>query len=154
MKVKAHHLDKNNGLLTSHQNSCNFCTETFVLQRSLYWFFVLFIVILISLSALRLSFLRAIFFIKYFAAFHQIDRIYLFYCFSLQLIVRLIVILIVDCGLWSIAFKNKDSYKLSTLVCYSSISIVKQPPNTSLTASWSDTPWSLRNQICFGRRKR
>jgi len=24
MQVNAHHLDKNNGLLTSHQNTCNF----------------------------------------------------------------------------------------------------------------------------------
>ena len=44
------------------------------------------------------------------------------------LIARLIVILIVDCGSWSITCKIKDSYKRSTLVCYSSISICKIAP--------------------------
>ena len=64
----------------------------------------------------------------YSAAFYEIDRTSLYNCFSLRLInlliEGLIVILIVDCASWSIAFENKDSCKQSTLVCYSSISIV------------------------------
>ena len=62
------------------------------------------------------------------------------------LIVRLIVILIVDCGSWSITCKIKDSCKRSTLVCYSPM-ICKIAPKPSLTAAWSNTPWNLMNYI-------
>ena len=58
MQVNAHHLDKNNGLLTSHQNTCNFVPKLsyFNVVCSGLFNLYLFIVLLISLSALRFSF--------------------------------------------------------------------------------------------------
>ena len=69
MQVNAHHFDKNDGLLTCHQMSCNFCTETIVLIGVRIGLLVLSIIILISLSALRPSFYTR-FLIVYFVTFH------------------------------------------------------------------------------------
>ena len=55
------------------------------------------------------------------------------------------MILIVDCASWSIAFENKDSCKLSTLVCYSSISIVNGVlERHPLESKELDLFWSLQ----------
>ena len=85
MQVNAYHLDKND----MPPNSCNFlyfnvvCTGLFVLVT----------IILISLLALRPSYLHAIL-LMYFATFHQIYRTSLRCCFSLRSIDRSFVLLI------------------------------------------------------------
>ena len=152
--MNAHHLDKNDGLLTSHQILAIFVPKLFYFNVVCIGLFVLFVVILILLSALRPSFLHAIFdYVFRNIPFRLIELRCIIVSVYDWLIDWLIVRLIVDCGSWSITCKIKDWCKRSTLVCYSSISICEMAPKHLVNRVLERHPLESYESDFFGRRK-
>ena len=107
----------------------------------MYWFICIVyyhsnLVIGVKAQLFTLNF--CLYILQHFVRVIELHCIIMFQFMIVQLIDWLIARLIVICGSW-IAWKIKDLCKWSTLVCYISILICKIVPNTSLTASWSNT---------------